>query len=502
MLRMVVAASLELGNDEVYYQAYAQHLQWNYFDHPPLVALLIRLSTFNLFFHQEFFTRLGPLICSAAGTWLIFKTGALLQNQRTGWIAALLYNCSFYTSVIAGTFILPDAPHVLFWLLSLYLMIRILQNKKNEKGNSILFILLGICTGLCIMSKVQGVFLWFGFGGFILFHRRRLLMSPMLWISLFICLVLVFPIYWWNFGNHFITYRYHGARVGFWGKPDPDGLLQQVLGSVFYNNPVSVFLYASVLIAWAGKKYRPIPGISPLLLWLSLPLIGILLWMSIFSETLPHWSGPAYLSLMLLAAVWLDDLSKESFRSRWLKVSAWLYLGVLFLGVLCIRFLPFRIGSSQDQKLGSGDPTLDMTGWTSFSGQFEAIWLDDIGKGKMKPGSFVLSDYWFPAGHLNYYFCRPYHRDLLVVGPLNNIHHFAWMNQRAPRLPKGTDAYFIYPSNYYGPPDSALRRNFAYTEDSLIIPQFRSGIRVRNFIVYRLHDFRGDSLSYLNPDIR
>ncbi len=50
LLRIWVAASLELGNDEVYYQTYAQHLQWNYFDHPPMVAVLIRLFTFNLYF--------------------------------------------------------------------------------------------------------------------------------------------------------------------------------------------------------------------------------------------------------------------------------------------------------------------------------------------------------------------------------------------------------------------------------------------------------------------
>ena len=499
---MIVAGSLELGNDEVYYQAYAQHLQWNYFDHPPLVALLIRLSTGNLFFQHEFFIRLGSVICAAAGTWLIFKTGELLQNQRSGWIAAMLYNTSFYTSVIAGTFILPDAPHVLFWVASIYIMVRILQKNQNEIPGTFLFVLLGICTGLCIMSKVQGVFLWFGFGGWVLFYRRALLKSPLFWLSAVICLVLMFPIYWWNFENHFITYHYHGARIGFWGKPDLDHVLQQVLGSVFYNNPIHVFLYAVCLIALAGKKLNYRSDSVPLLLWLSLPLIGILLWMSIFSDTLPHWSGPAYLSLMLLASMWLDEQSNKTYPVRWLKVAASVYLSILILGVLCIRFLPFRTGSSRDQKLGTGDPTLDMFGWKSFAVQFESIYLEDIRTGKMKPGSFILSDYWFPAGHLNHYLCRPYDHNLLVFGPLNNIHHFAWLNQRAPRFVPGSDAYFIYPSNYYGPPDPALRSVFSHTGDSLIIPQFRSGIRVRNFVIYRLHDFIGDSLNYLTPGIR
>ena len=51
LIRCIIAFSIGLGNDEVYYVTYAQHLQWNYFDHPPLVALLIRLTTLNLSFY-------------------------------------------------------------------------------------------------------------------------------------------------------------------------------------------------------------------------------------------------------------------------------------------------------------------------------------------------------------------------------------------------------------------------------------------------------------------
>ena len=61
LLRMVVAAVLEFGNDEVYYFLYALDLQANYFDHPPGVALLIRLSTLNLLLTDEFFVRLGAI---------------------------------------------------------------------------------------------------------------------------------------------------------------------------------------------------------------------------------------------------------------------------------------------------------------------------------------------------------------------------------------------------------------------------------------------------------
>ncbi len=155
---MLVAGSLELGNDEVYYQTYAQHLQWNYFDHPPMVALLVRLSTANLHLNNEFFIRLGPILCAAAGTWLIYTIGRRIGNIQTGWISAILYNTSFYTSVIAGTFVLPDSPQVLCWLVGMYFMIRILESKPADKIRAVFFILLGISIGLCICVKCMAFF--------------------------------------------------------------------------------------------------------------------------------------------------------------------------------------------------------------------------------------------------------------------------------------------------------------------------------------------------------
>src|SRR3954471_21368091 len=84
IIRLLIAGTIELGNDEVYYYTYALHLQWNYFDHPPGVALLILLSTLNLWLTNELFVRLGAILCAAAGTWLSYQIGTLVRNERTG----------------------------------------------------------------------------------------------------------------------------------------------------------------------------------------------------------------------------------------------------------------------------------------------------------------------------------------------------------------------------------------------------------------------------------
>ncbi len=74
IFRLIGATFLELGNDEVYYWTYSQHLQWNYFDHPPMVALWIRFFTANLTLQQfEVFVRLGSIVACAIGTFYCIK---------------------------------------------------------------------------------------------------------------------------------------------------------------------------------------------------------------------------------------------------------------------------------------------------------------------------------------------------------------------------------------------------------------------------------------------
>jgi hypothetical protein len=152
--------------------------------------------------------------------------------------------------------------------------------------------------------------------------------------------------------------------------------------------------------------------------------------------------------------------------------------------------------------MGTGDVTLDMNGWKKFASDFNILYQSDIHSGIMDSGAVIISDYWFPAGHLDHYYAIPYHHNLIVFGSLESIHHFAWLNDKRPRIKNGSDAYFVYPTNNYGPPNSDLKNDFVTIDDSILIPQFRSGKLVRNFVIYRMHHFHGDSASYLIPGIK
>jgi len=212
LARCIIASSIEFGNDEVYYWTYSQHLQWNYFDHPPMVAVLIRLTTFNLSLQQfELFVRLGSIICSAFASYFLYAAVSNVSNEKAALLSALLYNASFYGSIITGVFILPDSPQMFFWTASLFALSKLITSKKSVTIHWLLF---GLLTGLTIMSKIHGLFIWTGLMLYVILYRRNWLSLPQLYLSMLVCLLVIAPFFVWNLQNNFITYRFHSSRLG------------------------------------------------------------------------------------------------------------------------------------------------------------------------------------------------------------------------------------------------------------------------------------------------
>lgn len=175
LLKCFFAFWLELGNDEAYYWLYSQYLQWNYFDHPPMVAIWIRLFTGNLSLDQyEGFLRIGSVVGSSLSTWFMYQSAASLHSQKAGWFAAILYNASFYSGITAGLYIMPDSPQMVFFTCSLWMIARMVKDEKNWSN----WLMFGVAAGLCIMSKVHGAFLWIGVGGYAVFLKQQWLKNP------------------------------------------------------------------------------------------------------------------------------------------------------------------------------------------------------------------------------------------------------------------------------------------------------------------------------------
>ncbi|HYK76218.1 MAG TPA: glycosyltransferase family 39 protein [Daejeonella sp.] len=492
VIKLLLAASVELGNDEVYYWTYALHLQWNYFDHPPMVGWLIRLTTLNLFFHQEVFVRLGAIVASAASTWMIFKTGSLIRDEKTGWYAALLFTASIYSSVIAGLFILPDSPQLFFWLWAIYLLCKITLLTPGDKQARLLWVLFGLAAGLCMMCKVHGVFVWAGAGLYILLFERQWLKNLWIYVAVLISLLIISPVIIWNFENHFITYLYHSGRVSLRGMPlNFNAFIREFLGQVAYNNPVNFVLVSlSVWTCVSAKECKPYVR---MLLCCSLPLIFTLLIISTFRDTLPHWSGPAYSTLLLLAAIRLAENPKFSAYQIPVSIKSGLIVLLVFMfgGLAAVNFYPGTI--SNDKELpGKGDATLDMYGWKKFGHQMDSLYRSDKALGKMGPKARIIVTEWFPAAHIDFYVAQKGGLSTYAKGYMFDLHQYVWTNTLKPPLKIGEDAYFIQPSNLFRPEAlTYLQKRFKEIEAPDTVSEYRNGALCRQFFVYRLRGYLG-----------
>jgi hypothetical protein len=489
IVKCFLAATTELINDEVYYWTYPQHLQWCYFDHPAMIALLARLSTFNLAFQSEFFLRLGPMICGVGSGWLVYLIGKTLRDERAGLIALMLFIASPYSNLMAGWLLIPDAPQLLFWLWSIYLMIKIVQPPRHSIRNNLL--LFGLIAGCCIYSKVSGVFLWFGFLLYVVLYKRELLKSAWLYVSGCISLIFVGIIFYWNETNQFITYSYHSNRVSFFSNIQIDGFFRELFGEAIYNNPIS-FCVIVISVYFFIKRKFILPSYGRLLLLNSLPLIAVVLFVALFRDTLPHWTGPAYSTLIPFAAVWVSERTKNiSLIPRIVRASLIFTCFLLMIGIFLLHFSSFSIGDKSAEHLGKGDVTLDLSGFKKFGSDFDSLYEADKKSGIMKSDAFLLGDYWFPAAHVDYYVATPRGIPFLAIGGLNNIHHYAWLNRKRKFLQQGDDAYLVIVSNYFNLPSKSLVEQFDSVMSPVIIPQMRGQTTVRSFYIFRLKNYKG-----------
>jgi len=479
IIKIILGFILELGNDEAYYWLYSQYWQWNYFDHPPMVALWIRLFTANLALEQyEGFLRLGSVVGCVVSSCFLFKTLALLHSEKAGWFAAVMYNISFYSGITAGLYIMPDAPEMVFWTLALLLIARITKN-ENSWTNWVLF---GLVAGLCIMSKVHGAFLWIGLGGYAIFKKTALLKKPQLYVALLTTLIVISPIFFWNLQNNFATITFHSHRVEVKQLVFHRRYFFKELGSqVGFNNPVIFFIILSALVAFYKKRLRYQPALA-IFNFVGVPLAFLLLFISMFKNvTLPHWSGPAYVSLIPLGSIWLANQRDIAFPKA-LRWGAAAFLLACLIYCLATEFYPGTYGSHDESDFGRGDITLDMYGWRAASVKFDSLYREDVTKGNMPSNAAMVTAHWWGA-HVEYYFARPLHLKMIGIGQPQHLNEYLWTNKWRKAETDLNYAYCIIPvDNKYSLPSDFYRSQ----ERALTIDVDRSGEPAHKFLVYRL----------------
>src|SRR5258708_39903022 len=91
-LRLVAAAFTPITFDEAYYWMWSKSLAGGYYDHPPMVALLIRLGTM-IAGDTELGVRLVSILLALPMSWAVYQSAAVLFcGKRVAPTAAILLN--------------------------------------------------------------------------------------------------------------------------------------------------------------------------------------------------------------------------------------------------------------------------------------------------------------------------------------------------------------------------------------------------------------------------
>lgn len=498
-IRMVLALSLELGNDEVYYWTYALYPEWSHFDHPAMVGWMAQLFSLNLFLKDDFFLRLGSIALSAASTWFLFKLVSKIKNELAGFYGACLFVGSIYFSVIAGFSFIPDGPLIFFWVLAMNAAFKFLSIEKISGDAKSQILLFGVFAGLAMLSKYQGAFLWIGVIVYVVFFNRNWLKEITFYLSGIISAIFLLPIVIWNWQNNFISFTFHGGRVAPSYGLRLDYFLAEIGGQIVYSNPIVFILIIIALIAWF-KGNRSLSTTQNKILWMFfLPLWLVFTGFSLFRSTLPHWTAPAFLSLIILAASFYADKHSQQNLAKQKSITPFkILLPAYFLSILLVAalylidFSPLQLGKKGSiQTFGEDDFTQDLYGWSQVNEAFRKISAREESIGAMMKNAALVSNKWFPAAHLDFYVAQPNQRNLFAIGPLNDVHKYAWINRERGGLKKGESYYQIAVSNLYRNPNELFGKYFERIVpiDTVVIT--RAGQPMRYAFFYELKNYNG-----------
>lgn len=495
LVRGFLAAFLEFGNDEVYYWTYALYPDYSHFDHPPMVGFLIQLSSLNLLLESEFFIRLGAVLLGGLNTWLIFLIGKKMLDALTGFYAALLYTGSTYAFIIAGTFILPDAPQLTFWLLSLYLLVQAFSGPVNKQSKKYI-LMAGITLGLALLSKYTSAFLLLGIFLYLIFYDRNWFRTWEIYVAALIAFLFFLPVLIWNYNNDFVSFTFQSDRIGiFESGLRSDFFFTELGGQFFYNNPVNFVLGVIALIAFFRGKRLVSKKMGMMLIFLSLPLISLFLFFSLFRHTLPHWTGPAWTTIILLSAAYLRYLGLQKNNVRrmpgWTVASLAVLTLVIILGIMQVKGgMLFYHHDTRGHKLGEKDVSLDMYGWRQLSCEFDRILEREEKRANIDPHSPFISSRWFPAANIDYYLAKPNGMDVLGIGGLGALHKYVWITEERGGLRTGMDAWFLTVSRDFRDPERMYGEWFESIEPADTIRVFRNYKHVMNAYFYYLKNLK------------
>lgn len=359
LFRLIFILSADLLVEEAYYWNYSNHLDFSFLDHPPMVALLIKLGTF-IFGTNEWGVRFTTIPCWILTGYFSFKLTNLIRTGAGLYAIVLLSVLPFF--FIHSHIITPDIPLILSWSATLYYLYQALVLDKPKK-----WYLAGIWLGLGLLSKYTIVLLGLATITYLILEpsSRKWFFRKEPYLCALISLLLFFPVIYWNATHHWASFLFQSTRRLQDHYVFSFHLLIGLL--LIFLTPAGVFggwiLFAknqakNIIMTTKTKRFLQIYTTVPLLFFSCF---------SLFHKIQINWIGPSLLAIIPWLALLIANNQKIigcTARKSWAVTCVAL--------LLCYCELMYCIFSGSPQKINHYlFPRL--IHWDSFTWQLHRI---------------------------------------------------------------------------------------------------------------------------------
>ncbi len=205
IIRLILITKIELIPEETYYWQWSRHLSLSYYDMSPMIAYTIALTTFFGKFNSQFFVRLAAPTISLLLSFFVF----IILKKITGkTIPSLIWAVLLNTIPIfnvGGVLIVYGNLQILFFSLTILFLIYLIITDKNYY-----WYLIGISTGLALLSKYTAVFIYLIVFLFLLLSKRyrKYFLKKEPYLAFLISIAIFTPVIIWNYFNDFVSFRH------------------------------------------------------------------------------------------------------------------------------------------------------------------------------------------------------------------------------------------------------------------------------------------------------
>jgi hypothetical protein len=475
LLRLVAAAYTPLSFDEAYYWMWSKHLATGYYDHPPMVALVIRLGTM-IAGDTELGARLVSVLLALPMSFAVYRTAEILfGSQRVASTATILLNATMMASV--GTLIItPDAP-----LLVASSFVLLYLAKVMETGRGVWWLAVGAAVGAALLSKYTALF----FGPAILIwlitvpKLRRWLISPWPILGGVVSLAMFWPVIQWNADHQWVSFlkQFGRARIESF---NPGFISELIPTQIAFATPLVYILgvMGLYLLTWRRAGAYASRALINSTFWI---ITLYLAWHALHSRVEANWFGPVYPGFAIAAAVaahgqWNPRPQRVvDFCLRWAGPGS----VVMFVALVLQANTGLLTGYRRDATVRSVG-----VGWRELAGEIEAV--------RVRVGATcVLAPDYGTTGWLAFYLPR----GNCVVQRTQRIR---WVNMPEPDPAElAGKLLFVDEARDDGLPE--LTDNFARVEKVAEFTRKRGPLTIETYEVDLLEGAKGDVLDRSPP---